>query len=842
MFNLRKFFRGCAPAICAVGLCQGAWAGENQVSLRTYQSPDGTHYGALSIRPGRVNTISQPMNHVVLIDTSASQVGEYREQAFQVLESLLQALPAQDRVAVLAVDVSTVAMTDGLQAPDSARSAAMANLEDRFPAGSTNLLAGLQSAQKLLPNDVPGGIIYIGDGMSAAHLIQADEMHQLAGELRAAHIPVHSFAVGSNTDLQLLGVLGQQTGGYVMRDENSDKALTGQQVGNHLAEVTHHGVSYPEQVAVAGVDLLPSHALPMRSDRETVYLFEGDMAEGVALTVTERGTVEKFLVNSPVREQGNTFLKGLYLSNQSTDGLGLGLAADWMVNLAHQAFENHVAELELLGQQALATGNLKEAERIGFELQTIDPNNGRGRSLINASGEAQILQVQVTEPAAEAAPAEPNGVDPAREAPRTTTGIDSYVEVRKAKGEKLAQEVNQGMADAKRIFTASPDAGMTMLETITGNIKAATDIEPELREQLLRRIQQQKVQFVVEKERQDAKNTQKLVRNAEREAQRVIIDYQQDRDRQLEQMVNRIRALMDDAFHGDPNAFEEAETNARQIIDAYPRSAIGTAEVFVSEAAGQLDKSDRLRQLRADRFLGVLYEVEKSHVPFPDEPPILYPPAEVWQALTEMREQWKSVDLHQSNANERRIYEALKDTTVLEFTGNPLSDVVTYISTLHEIPIRLDEAALTGEGIGPDTEVKMVMSGISLRSALKLMLEDVGGIQLTYIIEDEVMKITTQTKADEKLQTRVYPVADLVIPVQPLGGGFGQGGGLGGGIGGQGGQGGQGGFGGGGQGGFGGGGGGFGGGGGGFGQFSVPAQPAPAFDASQIANAKKKLN
>ena len=82
---------------------------------------------------------------------------------------------------------------------------------------------------------------------------------------------------------------------------------------------------------------------------------------------------------------------------------------------------------------------------------------------------------------------------------------------------------------------------------------------------------------------------------------------------------------------------------------------------------------------------------------------------------------------------------------------------------------------------------------------MRLLLEREN---LTWVIEDEVMKITTITKADEALSTRVYPVADLVIPVQSGGFGGGFGGGLGGG-----------GFGGGGLGGGGFGGGGFGGGG-----------------------------
>ncbi len=96
--------------------------------------------------------------------------------------------------------------------------------------------------------------------------------------------------------------------------------------------------------------------------------------------------------------------------------------------------------------------------------------------------------------------------------------------------------------------------------------------------------------------------------------------------------------------------------------------------------------------------------------------------------------------------------------------------------------------------------------------------------QLTYIIQDEVLMITTPDAAQKDLVVKVYPVADLVIPIDAtlLGNSTG-GGGIGGGIGG-----GGGGLGGGGGGGFGGGGGGFGGGGGGLGGggggglFSVP--------------------
>ena len=281
-------------------------------------------------------------------------------------------------------------------------------------------------------------------------------------------------------------------------------------------------------------------------------------------------------------------------------------------------------------------------------------------------------------------------------------------------------------------------------------------------------------------------------------------------------------------------------------MDPYNQAAV--AGVDIADVVGNYRSMMALKELRYQRMVDTLFEVEKSHVPFPDEPPIRYPPAHVWQQLSQQREKWKSVDLRQDSPNEQRIYEALRQTTRIEFPGNPLSDVLEFISSQHNIPIRPDTVSLQEEGIGLDEEISLVISGITLRSALKLMLEDVGGVGLTYVIEDEVMKITTQTRAEEILQTRVYPVADLVIPIQPLGGGFGSGG-----LGGFG-QGGQG-FGGGGQGGgFGGQGGGFGGqGGGGFGGgqgggfFSVPsggplpeANATPTFDAERIRSLKKK--
>src|SRR5262249_30656476 len=52
---------------------------------------------------------------------------------------------------------------------------------------------------------------------------------------------------------------------------------------------------------------------------------------------------------------------------------------------------------------------------------------------------------------------------------------------------------------------------------------------------------------------------------------------------------------------------------------------------------------------------------------------------------------------------------------------------------------------------------------VSLKSALDLLLHDVG---LTYVIKAEVLQITTELEAKGKLETRTFPVGDLVLPVK----------------------------------------------------------------------------
>ena len=114
------------------------------------------------------------------------------------------------------------------------------------------------------------------------------------------------------------------------------------------------------------------------------------------------------------------------------------------------------------------------------------------------------------------------------------------------------------------------------------------------------------------------------------------------------------------------------------------------------------------------------------------------------------------------HGGEKAILKALKQKTDLDFVETPLQDVLEYLSQKHRIPIRMDSSALKEAGVDDSTQITCKLSGIPLRSALKIMLDE---IQLKSVIHNDVLMVTSPMKAesDEYMVTKCYEVSDLLI-------------------------------------------------------------------------------
>ena len=90
-------------------------------------------------------------DHIVLVDTSASQVGAHRTQALEVAKKFAESVGRNDRICLIAVDVTAEPLTEGfVTVGDAALAQAFVKLQDRVPLGATNLEKGIKSAIDLV--------------------------------------------------------------------------------------------------------------------------------------------------------------------------------------------------------------------------------------------------------------------------------------------------------------------------------------------------------------------------------------------------------------------------------------------------------------------------------------------------------------------------------------------------------------------------------------------------------------------------------------------------------------------------------------------------------------------
>jgi hypothetical protein len=106
-----------------------------------------------------------------------------------------------------------------------------------------------------------------------------------------------------------------------------------------------------------------------------------------------------------------------------------------------------------------------------------------------------------------------------------------------------------------------------------------------------------------------------------------------------------------------------------------------------------------------------------------------------------------------------RIEQALDQLAELHFSETPLEDVVRQLADTFAIPIVIDRRSLDDVGLGTDTPVTISLKGITLRQALRHMLSE---LDLTYIVRNEVLKITTPEESERETPTLIYPVRDFI--------------------------------------------------------------------------------
>ncbi len=813
-------FRNLLPAMVLLTVAAAATAAEPDARVtfaESFQQTSGTPPTTSTVTAVglRAKATAAPRNVeiVVLVDTSASQTGAYRQRALDAVAGLVEKAREADRFLIASIDVDCTPFLDEFQpARSEAISKASRSLDARTPLGSTDLIAGLASAAALFTDkESAKAVIYIGDGPGLTGLDPV-EYTQLLDLLRSKRIAVSSLGIGPQINWPCLAAMASASGGsfIVPGDEEPSK-----QAGSRIAELATQPVWWPTDVAIssdaakATLRMLPGRLPPLRSDRDSVVLVEGPLeAARLAISLAGTGgetTTEVVLPTATPREE-NAYLGELARNARDTDGIFLPLLGREGLDLAKSVIRGEAATLAALSRQAAAAGSDESAVRLAEASLRRDPDN------TTAAVVRQVAQRRLGDEAesvdAPAPVGEPGDSDGGE--------LAELARMRRIRGQQLEQETAVRLRAARQLLLTDPDKARAELKELQLLVAKSDDLEPVTREQLARQIEM-RVRESIQRSREKVERDLAAERRAAIGRERARLDGElRRREERIKQLTQRYNALVEEGIRVGYNqsenypavvggeavigneptttAFKEAERSvaeeiAREAPNLYanhpiPMTArvVGRTAPIVARILDYDAENYRTRRDHERGFMDVLHLVDVAAIPFPDEPPVIYPSAARWREITRLREKYKSVDLANPGSAEEKIYDALDKTleSPIDHEETPLGDVVQQLRDLTGIPIQLDQKALEEAGIAPDTPVTGKLgAGISLRSALRLLL---GNVDLTYLIKNEVLLITTKEKAETNLVVKVYPVADLVLPVNPSSGlnPFQSGGGLGG--------------------------------------------------------------
>jgi len=349
----------------------------------------------------------------------------------------------------------------------------------------------------------------------------------------------------------------------------------------------------------------------------------------------------------------------------------------------------------------------------------------------------------------------------ARRPAAETAGGESMLSETAMQQQVLARQISAEVAHQVANARAMREKDAQQAEQILAQVRQRVEssgLEPGARAQILRRIDRELAdlhQFL----EQNRPRLELAERNQQVQAelarqQQVSLEIQQ----KLATMVDEYNKLMDE------QRFAEAEVIAKRAAELDPQNPVVQQLLWQSKFVRRFMRNKALQDAKEEAFVAVMEDVDAAAIQnVGDENPLVFGDIKRWEEITGLRARYKTDHRRQRSERELEIEQKLRTPVTADFTNAPLSQVLDYLARLADVNIYIDPQGLAEEGVTSDTPVNLqVKREIMLKSALNLILKP---LHLGYVVEDEVLKITSEQLRGGELYTVTYNVADLVIPI-----------------------------------------------------------------------------
>jgi hypothetical protein len=787
-----------------------------------YSGADKDLLWALQVKPKLPAAKRRPRDLLIMVNTSASMggaMGTAITAAQQVAEEMVKSARADDRISLWTLNVSfgrfTRNLTRGFRSPKEKAKELQRALEDlkkEYPAGGTDLKSGLAQAVKSFPDEAGRQqiLLFLGNGQSLEPITTQDRL-ELCKQMAGREIAFFPVPLGENLNPENLHGLASGTGGLAMRirmHESVPEAM------KRIEKTLAAPILYPTGFQVQGArEFFPQTLPPLRPDAPT--LVAGRMASRKTLQYRIEGKVAgkaiapiRVTEKVPAAEVDNYFLIGLVAQWSKAKDQPALIRADRALVFAFE--QNRLAREEALAlaQMALKDNELDAAKQMFARAKKIDPKSleadaglqmvarmkdGRltrkqlldeldkpGRKVVlieKKNGKVQARRVDLRQVVQNndrrAGPGEPKDDKAAGDRDLLREHRDRIA----VEEQRTTEAADLALRRSRRILATDPEGAHDLLKRMLTMVRDHPDIGERARRTLLNRLENAlrdvDLRGAQVRERREEQLRIRALAN-ELYAQRV------DRDAAEAKVAARLRVFRDLMNHA---RYEEAAAQALAIKEdveqagqRLPPEAV--AAYMQGVTSNYLRESRRTRTRKERNFLEIMMLIDKASIPFPDEPPIHFPPAKKWQELTRLRKQYATPGGFTGNdlkARERAlaIEKALTKPITIDKDldpNTPLKEALSMLEDYLDTSIIIDTAAFKEEAADAGGEVEVTpiklpkMTNVSIGTVLRLILSQVP-LGATYLIRRDFIEITTAKRAVAEKVLRIYPVGDLVIPI-----------------------------------------------------------------------------
>jgi type II secretory pathway component GspD/PulD (secretin) len=336
----------------------------------------------------------------------------------------------------------------------------------------------------------------------------------------------------------------------------------------------------------------------------------------------------------------------------------------------------------------------------------------------------------------------------------TTNPFDEFKAKELVQFQMLRQHGQQALRSAHEMFKQNQqDEAINTLSHYLEQVNLA-QLDPKMASELRRlpeaRIQQYKTDMAEAKLRGLETSGQFARRWDEGKNQREIRKHQEE----VAEKMKVVTELM------KQNKLKEAEVEVRKIREFDPDNLAAVAALHIITNKLAQENYDRSVHGNEKIFLQAL---DPSLGEFATlENPVTFKPGHTGRKQSD-----GSLQHELRDPKEKAIEYRLRQPISLNFKNVPLEQAINDLTVQSGIQVVADKKAFQDARINLDSLLTFSVENISMKSALNLMLRELG---LSYTIEHQVLLITTPDRTSGRLVRITYPVADLIVmvPDHPL--------------------------------------------------------------------------